>query len=290
MRVLVTGAGGLLGGRIAAGLSDRGFDILAAYRHGVPPPGLSSVALELTNPGAVEALLDRETPAAVIHSAALARGDQCQAQPDLAEEVNVRLPGRLAALCRPRGIRLVGVSTDLVLDGERALSDESQAAPLSIYGRSKLAGEEALLSADPSAAVVRVALVVGRGHGPRGTASESIARALSAGRRVRLFTDEFRSPLDPASITAALALLLERGGTGRFHLGGPERLSRHELGLRTARALDLSTDGIAAGRQADHVGPEPRPADTSLDSTRAHRELGWWPRPLDEALAESRTD
>ena len=290
MRVLVTGAGGLLGGRIAAGLSDRGLDVLAAYRHGAPPPGLSSVALELTNPGALEALLDQETPAAVIHSAALARGDQCKAQPDLAEQVNVRLPGRLAALCRPRGIRLVGVSTDLVLDGERALSDESQAAPLSLYGCTKLAGEEALLSADPSAAVVRVALVVGRGHGSRGTASESIARALSAGRRVRLFTDEFRSPLDPASITAALALLLERGGTGRFHLGGRERLSRHELGLRTARALDLSADGIEAGLQADHVGPEPRPADTSLDSTRAHRELGWWARPLDEALAESRTD
>ncbi len=91
-------------------------------------------------------------------------------------------------------------------------------------------------------------------------------------------------------MAAALGLLLERGGTGRFHLGGPERLTRHELGLRIARALGLPPEGIEAALQADHAGPEPRPADTSLDSGRARRELGWEPRPLDLALAESRTD
>jgi len=289
VRVLVTGAGGLLGGRIAALLAQRGFDVLAVYRRAAPPPGLESTSIELTDPGAVEALLDRQAPAALIHSAALARADLCQGQPELAEEVNARLPGRLGALCRARGIRLVGLSTDLVLNGDRSFSDESRAAPLSLYGRTKLAGEVALLAADPSAAVARVALVVGRGHGPRATASEAIARALRAGQVLRLFTDELRTPVDPESVTAALALLLERGGSGRFHLGGAERVSRHDLGLRAARLLSLPADGIEAAVQSDHSGPEPRPADTSLDSTRAHRELGWTPRPLDEALAESRT-
>jgi dTDP-4-dehydrorhamnose reductase len=114
--------------------------------------------------------------------------------------------------------------------------------------------------------------------------------ALQKGGAVRLFTDEHRTPVDPESVVEALVRLLELGGAGRFHLGGPERLSRHELGLRVARAFGLPESGITAGRQSDHGGPEPRAADVSLDSTRARRELAWEPRPVDEALRESRME
>jgi dTDP-4-dehydrorhamnose reductase len=289
VRVLVTGAGGLLGGRVAALLDEHGFEVLAARRGREPPPGLRSVVVELTEPTAPDDLLDRERPDAVVHAAVLSRTDHCEAQPDVAEAVNARLPGRLAAACRYRRVRLIGLSTDLVLGGREALSDENAIpAPLSVYGRTKLAGEEALLARDPSAAVVRVPLVVGRGHGPRGTASESVAWALAAGRSVRLFADEFRAPVDAESVAAAIALLLERGRAGRFHLGGPERLSRLELGHRVARVLGLPPETIEAGYQASYPGLEPRPADTSLASTRARRELGWTPRPLDEALRGTR--
>ena len=115
-------------------------------------------------------------------------------------------------------------------------------------------------------------------------------RALRARRTVRLFADEFRTPIDADSVAAAVALLLERGGAGRFHLGGPERLSRLELGHRVARVLGLAPEGIEAGFQASYPGPDPRPADTSLDSSRARRELRWSPRPLDEALRGTRPE
>jgi len=289
VRILVTGASGLLGGRLAALLSDAGYDVVAAGRRAAPPPGLRSVVVELSDPGALEKLLERETPDAVIHAAALARGDQCEADPELAETVNARLPGRLASACRQRGIRLVGLSTDLVLGGQQPLSaEEVRAAPLGVYGRTKLAGEEALLAGDPSAAVARVALVVGRGHGARATASEGVAWALSAGRVVRLFADEYRTPVDPESVAAAVAILVERGGAGLFHLGGPERLTRLELGHRVARVLGLAAEGIRAGFQVDYPGPDRRPADASLDSGRARRELRWTPRPLEDALRGSR--
>jgi dTDP-4-dehydrorhamnose reductase len=219
----------------------------------------------------------------------MGRADECARQPELAEAVNVKLPGRLGAACRTRSIRLVGLSTDLVFDGTRAYSDEhTPPRPLSVYGRTKLAGEAALLEAAPSAAVARVALVVGRGHGPRGTASEGVAWALGEGRAVRLYEDEHRTPVDPVSVSAALARLLEGTGQGVFHLGGPERLTRLELGRRVARVLGLPPQGIEAARQADHPGPDQRPPDTSLDSGRARRELGWCPRPLDEVLGETR--
>ena len=176
-----------------------------------------------------------------------------------------------------------------MFSGTRApLHEGDPPGPQSVYGRTKLAGEEAVLAEHPQAAVARVSLVLGRGHGPRGSASEAIAWSLAAGQSTLLFEDEYRTPTDPASVADAVVRLLERGCAGRFHLGGPERLSRHELGRRVARLLGLSEAFIVRGRQADRAGPEPRPADVSLDSDHARLALGWEPRPLDEALRESR--
>jgi dTDP-4-dehydrorhamnose reductase len=289
VRVLVTGAGGRLGGRLAALLDERGFNVVAAHRRSPPPPGLSGPVIDLGGASAVEALLEATRPDAVVHAAVLGRADRCEEDPEQAEAVNARLPGLLARACRARGVRLVALSTDLVLDGRRSFSVEASALrPLSVYGQTKLRGEEAVLDAFPAAAVLRVALVVGRGHGPSPTASEAVAWALSGGGRPRLFVDEFRTPIDPESVAEGLCRLLRSGGTGRYHLGGLERLSRLELGRRVARILGLPEAGIEPGRQADHVGPEARPPDTSLDSSRARAELGWSSRPLDQALAESR--
>lgn len=247
--------------------------------------------IELTDEEALARALDSLRPQGIVHAAAIGQAGRCQERPDEAHRVNAVLPGTLGRLCRERDLRLVALSTDLVLRGDRPFaSEDDTAAPLSVYGRTKLAGEEALLSACPSAAVARVALTLGRGHGARGTSTESVLWALRAGRAVRLFTDEYRTPVDPESVADALLLLLSRGGSGRFHLGGPERLSRHDLGLRVARAFGLPERGIAAARQADHAGPDPRAADASLDSTRARHELGWEPRPIDEAIRESREE
>lgn len=290
MRVLVTGAGGLLGGRLAAHLCEQGFDVVAVRRRAPAPPGLRELPLELTDTAALERSLDVERPDALVHAAVLGRTDLCEARPDQAVAVNARLPGTLGRLCHSRGIRLVALSTDLVFAGDRAFAREDDPpGPLGAYGRTKLAGEEAVLAACPSAAVARVALVLGRGHGARGTASEAVAWALRSGRPIRLFTDEYRTPIDPASVADAVARLVTRGGaTGRFHLGGRERLSRHELGLRVGHVLGLPTARIEAGARVDYRGPERRAADVSLDSARARRELGWEPRPIDEALRDGR--
>ena len=189
--------------------------MIAAHRRALPPPGPRPVLLELTDEEALARALDRLRPEAVVHAAAIGRADHCQERPDEAERVNARLPGALARLCRESGLRLVALSTDLVLAGDRAFAREDAApGPLNVYGRTKLAGEEAVLAAFPEAAVARVALVAGRGHGPRGTSTESVAWALREGRAVRLFTDEHRTPVDAESLADAL-LAPARAGRGR---------------------------------------------------------------------------
>jgi dTDP-4-dehydrorhamnose reductase len=287
-RVLVTGAGGLLGGRLAALLAD-GHDVVAARHRSATPPGLAARPLDLLSSRSIEAALGFVRPDVVVHAAALADADACERDPELAERVNVRATEDLARACRTGGVRLIVLSTDMVLAGDRPWTPDGEPPhPLGVYGRTKLEAEEAALAEAPGAAVARVALVHGRGFGPRGTASEGVAWALRQSRPLRLFTDQFRAPVDPESVADAIARMIDRGAGGRFHLGGPERLSRHALGLRVAALLGLPAAGIAAILQEDGGLLAPRPRDATLAIARAERELGWRPRPLDAGIREGR--
>jgi dTDP-4-dehydrorhamnose reductase len=273
-RVLVTGATGLLGGRIASRLAEH-FEVVAGQR----------VLLDVAVPDSVERAFEAARPDAVVHAAAMADPDRCEREPEAAQRVNVRGCEEVARACDRWGLHLVSLSTDLVFPGDHAFQGETDPPrPISTYGRTKLQGEEAVLGLSHGAAVARVTLVTGRGHGPRGSATEAIAWALRAGRRLRLFHDQFRTPIDADSVADAVLALLERHGAGRYHLGGPERLSRHAIGLRVAAVLGLPATGIEAIAYRDQPAQAARPADVSLESSRARQELRWAPRTLDAAI------
>lgn len=287
MRVLVTGAAGLLGGRLAELLARR-LVVVGARHESHLPVDLPSVTLDVRRRDSVEHALDIEKPDAVLHAAALANASECERDPAGAHATNVDGSRWIAEACARRGLRLVALSTDLVFAGDRAHSDEqTPVGPLMTYGRTKWEGEESALESCPGAAIARVTLLSGRGFGARGSSTEEIAWALRERRPQTLFTDEYRTPVDAESLAPALTALLSGGQSGRFHLGGPERISRYELGLRVARVLDLDPAPIEGVRQKERAG-SPRPADVSLDSGRARRELGFSPRPLDEVIRDGR--
>ena len=286
--VLVTGAGGKLGGRLAVLLSPR-YRVVGGVRQAAPPAGIPTQPLDVTNPRSIEAALDSTRARAVVHCAALADVDACERDPDAAQRANVGACEALARACAARDVRLVAVSTDQVFSGERPFWRESdEARPASVYGRTKREGEQAALALCPGAAVVRVALLIGAMHGRQPSASESVAWALREGRPLRLFTDQYRTPIDPESVASAVASLLHRHAGGLFHLGGPERLSRYELGMRVAALFGLASRAIQPVRQAELAGSAPRAADASLDSSLARNTLGWEPRGLDDAARAGR--
>jgi dTDP-4-dehydrorhamnose reductase len=284
-RLLVTGAAGLLGGRLAAILAVS-HDVIALRHQAAVPAGLAAVDADILDPGTMDRAFESARPDAVLHSAALADADRCEREPDLARRCNVEASAEIARRCGQRGLRLVALSTDLVLGGERAFSsEEERPRPLLHYGRTKLEAEDAVLAESPDAVVLRIALVIGRGYGPRTTATESLAAALAAGGRPRLFHDQYRTPIDPESIADAVARVLDGTAAGRFHVGGAERLSRYELGQRVAQVLRLPANFERTSQAAQDVR---RPAEASLDSSRARRELGWEPRALDDAIRDGR--
>ena len=270
---LVLGGSGFLGTHVVQVLGARA---VSASRVEGPITAPRFVKLDARIDGSLAQLLDAVKPAAIVDCAAFSSVSEAETHPALAQRMNVDVPRELGRWCAANGARLVHVSTDLVFGAhpppEGGFREEDPTAPTSEYGRSKSAGEQALLEAMPAAVVVRLPLLYGNSFGRGRGASDSLLTSLGNGVRPMLFTDEWRTPLEVSNAARALVELLEKDVRGILHVAGPERISRYDLGLTTIDASRLSR-----GRLREQVRPgtrteakqSSRPADVSLDSTRA---------------------
>jgi dTDP-4-dehydrorhamnose reductase len=269
MRLLVTGASGQLGAYLLREL--RGTDWQVTAWSGSRAGTLFGVPLQpvdLADRAAVTTAFRDAKPHAVLHAAALSSVAACQGDPERAVQVNVAGTRHLVELATVNQARLLFVSTDLVFNGEKGNYTETDApAPLSIYGKTKRAAEEAVLAV-AGHLVVRVSLLFGPSLIGKDSYFDQQVRALRTGQPINLFEDEWRTPLAYPTAAQALRQLVASSVSGLLHVGGGERLSRLEMGHRLARVLQVDPSVIVAGSRLAASAAEPRPADTSLDSTR----------------------
>jgi dTDP-4-dehydrorhamnose reductase len=282
-RILVTGASGLLGGYLLRELAQQGSPIVAWSNTRTDRLfGVELRRVDISDANAVRDAFAAARPDVVLHVAAVASVNGCFRDPDRAEKVNVRGSWHLAELSEHSGARLVLVSTDLVFDGSRGNYCEADTpAPLSIYGRSKLMAEQAVQTFARHA-VVRVSLLFGPTLSGRLSFFDSQLEALRLGKPLALFGDEWRTPLSLQTAAQALVAIANSEVAGLLHLGGPERMSRLEMGQRLAACQGLAGSGIQPAARASAEADEPRPADTSLDSSRWRRLFPDQPWPLFE--------
>ena len=287
-KILVTGASGQLGAYILQELRRRGADAIAWS--GSRSGSLLNFRLhpvDMGNPDALVAAYQDANPSIVIHSAAISRIDDCYRDPTTARRVNVEGTALLADLCQRAGSRLVYISTDLVFDGERGGYRESdRPSPLSVYGRTKYEAEQPVLAGDRSV-VVRSSLLFGPALSGRASFFDLQLRSLRGGTPLALFEDEWRTPSSLLATARTLLAIAESDFCGIMHVGGPERLSRWDMGQRLAAALGEDTSAFTKLKQADLPMPEPRPRDVSLDCRLLREKFPDTPWPTwEEALQE----
>jgi dTDP-4-dehydrorhamnose reductase len=264
--LLVTGAGGLLGGALAA----------------LPwALGLRRSQLDITDVDALHAALDEHRPVAVINAAAFARVDAAEQAPAEAHAVNAAAPAALAQACRRRGLRLVHLATDYVLRGPphpgHLLTEDAAPEPVGVYAQSKAAGEAAVRAA--GGVVLRVQWL----YAPVGTSFFARALAgLRAGATLRLVPDQIGCPTPAALLARWIGRVAAGGPTGLFHLATTGEASPVEWLSAAADQLGLPLRWEPLPRAA--IGPVPRPARSCLDGARARAAFGLPAVPWEEAL------
>jgi dTDP-4-dehydrorhamnose reductase len=244
MRILVTGASGLLGLNLCLAA-------LPAHRViGVDRSKLSGVPFELLNmdlleQGALEKLFALSKPDAIIHCAAMADVDACQADPAGSRRLNADLPGELAEGCASHGIPMIHISTDAVLDGTCTdfYTEQAVPNPLGVYARTKLAGELAVQAVNPQAIIARVNFFGWSLSGTRSLA-EFFLNNLQEGLPSNGFTDVFFCPMFVGDLAEILLQMLEKGLSGLYHVVGSEVLSKYEFGQAIARKFGFDPDLI----------------------------------------------
>jgi dTDP-4-dehydrorhamnose reductase len=252
-RMLVTGASGHLGSRVAERAAEAGWAVVGTYL--TTATDAAGERLDIRDPAAVRRLMERIRPDAVVHTAA-GRADW-RAIADGAAHVAVAA----AAL----GVRLVHLSSDAVFSGSAVDYDETALPdPVYRYGAAKAAAETAVRAIAPAAAVVRTSLIVGGGRGAHEILTHRLASGTADGV---LFTDEIRTPVHVDDLADAVLELAANGYPGVLNVAGRDAISRYDLGVLVARRDGLDPGRLRAGRVAAlHLA---RPTEVRLRTDRA---------------------
>ncbi len=256
MKLLVTGAAGMLGHKVVAAGRAAGHEVVAA----------DLAECDLTDAEATRAFVADLAPGAVVNCAAYTGVDAAEEHEDVALRVNGDAAGHLARGAGAVGARVVHVSTDYVFDGEndRPWLESDRPAPLGAYGRTKLAGEEQVAQATPEHAIVRTAWLFGVG-GPNFV--DTMLRLARDRDEVAVVTDQTGCPTWTGHLAPALVALAAGTATGVFHGGGGGQCTWNELAAETFRRAGAACRATPTTSEA-FQRPAPRPAWSVLGTER----------------------
>jgi len=277
MRILITGSNGQLG-----------YDCtrLLTARHDLIP--FSSRDLDISDGSAVEAAMRATRPEVVLNCAAFTKVDACETETELAAAVNTRGPQYLAEALARHGGHLIHISTDYVFDGHKPLpgayTEEDTPAPLSQYGKTKLAGEEAIRTRLPNAAIVRTAWVYGL-HGQNFLKKILHLVVKVQPPRLKIVHDQYGSPTWSWRLARQLDRLIEVRATGLYHATAEGFCTWYELARYFLECMGLAYP-LEPCTTAEFPTPAPRPANSILENRRLQAAGLNVMRPWQEDVAE----
>jgi dTDP-4-dehydrorhamnose reductase len=287
MRILVTGATGQVGGALAAALRHRG-TVVATNR----------AQLDLAQPEKLSGVLDEIAPDIIVNPAAYTAVDQAEDEPALAMRVNATAPGVIAQWAANKSVPLIHFSTDYVFDGtgERAWREDDATGPLSVYGTSKLAGEEAVRNAGGPCLIMRTSWVYAASGK---NFLRTVARLARTRDELRVVADQIGAPTSATLIAHVVARVLAGGSddlharidaaNGLVHVAAAGETSWYHFtlaiveGLRT-RGVKLAAHHIVALRSDEYPTKAKRPRNSRLDLTRLREVFAVEPVAWEQAL------
>lgn len=279
MSVLVLGGNGQVGRELRRALAPLG-EVTSTTRSGQLPDGTHCEVADFADPASLPALLDRLQPKTVVNAAAWTAVDKAESEPEAAFAANAEAPAVIAQWCAGHDVPLVHYSTDYVFDGQgtHPYREDDATAPLSVYGASKLAGEQAIRAAGGRHLIFRTAWVYAS-HGSNFL--RTMLRLGAEREELKVVADQAGTPT-PAALIAdvtAQALAHPRGLSGTWHLTALGQTTWH--GFAEAIFAEAVAQGVLARAPqvlpittAQYPTPARRPAWSCLDTTRLREDFG----------------
>jgi dTDP-4-dehydrorhamnose reductase len=284
MRLLITGGGGLMGSKVAEVAVLQGHEVFFGYHREHHESGHAGhgtgIKFDLMDHASIVEAVRSSRPEVVIHTAALTDVDRCEIDKDTAYRINVLGTEALCEAAREMGAFMIYTSTDYVFDGTRGMySEEDKANPVNYYGYSKLQGEAY------SDAVARTCVIFGaRPASGKANFALWLIDRLTKGESVKVVTDQYVTPTLNTNLARMVLELATRKLRGVYHLSGATRIFRYDFACELARAFDLDEELITPSRMAEMKWAARRPADSSLDTSKAMKCLNEKPLAVREAL------
>lgn len=276
VKILVTGASGLLGSRLIRELLSKNHEVVALYNRNsiqIDNERLFKIKLNIINKTLLEDLIFKTRPDVIIHSAAYTDVDGCERNKTWAWKVNVEATRSIVRAARVVKAHLVYISTDYVFDGEKGLYREDDIpSPINYYGLTKLIAEELVRVSDLLYTIVRTSAIYGVG-GSKKSFAEYVAEKLSHGEKVHALVDQYVSPTHNTLLAMAIAEIVKMRPLGTLHIAG-ERTNRFEFAIKVAETLGLPTELVekASIKDMKHWIAR-RPRDSSLNTGKARNIL-----------------
>ena len=286
MKILITGASGLVGARLVEFALGAGHQVVQTYNeHHIESN--SAFRVDIRNEKEAQKVVKDTSPDVIVHLASITDVDFCEREPKIADSVNASATRTLAEECFNVGGHFVYVSTDYVFDGSRGHYTESDRPnPANTYGRSKLKGEEFTRVASETFCVVRTSVVYGWGRKSRQNFGSWMYAELKAGRPVEVVKNQYCSPTLNSQLARMLLEVAQNRLPGTIHLAGASRLSRYDFARLLANEFNFETKLIVPIDADSSAWFAKRPLDSSLNVARAQELLSNKPVDIRSALSE----
>lgn len=291
MKLLITGASGLLGSKLCELAIRKNHEVFSVYNQHKPLHG-TIVQLDVSDKITVEEKFEKIRPEAVVHAAALTNVDRCEVEKELAWSTNVEGTGNIARSCKKHSVFLIYVSTDYVFDGEKGTYKETDKPfPINYYGLTKLKGEECVKHSIDRYCIARPSVIYGSTPA-RGKINFALwlLDKLKRKEKAKIVTDQWNSPTLNTNLANMILEVIERKLTGTFHLAGATRLSRYEFAGLLADNFALDTDLIVRASSKEISWIAKRPKDSSINVDKACQTLKNKPLEIREALRKMKKE
>jgi dTDP-4-dehydrorhamnose reductase len=291
MKILITGANGLLGQHLVKLILDTtSHEVMATSKREprlvIQDSRIHYYSLDITDGMAVNLLLEKLRPDTIIHCAALTQVDECEQDPIKAWEINVTATRFLVEAAKQINAFMIFVSTDFVFDGIHGPYKETdEVNPVSYYGSTKVAAEKAVAESGMPYAIVRTCLLYGNIlFGTRSNVISWVKENLEQGQKIKVVSDQWRTPTYIEDLAKGILLIAEKKATGLFHISGKDFLSPYDMAMATADYLHLDASLIEKVDASVFTQPAKRPATTGFVMDKAKNELGYAPLSFKEGL------